>query len=483
VASPKTITILQINDTHAYLDEHWELLREGANVRHELMGGYARVKSYFDRVRKECGVDSVLTFDNGDTLHGTYPAVSTTGEAIIDPLNQLELDAWTVHWDYFYGTERMQELAAQLNHPLLACNCHRKGTDELLFNPTAVFDRGGIKVGVIGIGAYIIDEAFPPEVTPGVYFTLGREELPRHIHNLREKEQVDLIVVLSHLGFPQDCQLAAETDGIDIFLSGHTHNRVTEPLTINGTTLIQSGCHGSFVGRLDIEVADGEVSSIAHQLVPMDVSVDRDLEMQRQVDAIYVPHNEMLGEVVGETSIHLNRYAAVESTMDNLLLDAIADQAGTEIAFSNGWRYGAPIPAGEITLNDLWNIIPTNPPVSTVEMLGSELWEMMEENLERTYARNPFDQMGGYVKRCRGINLYCKIENAFGCRIQQFFAEGERLQPEKTYRVAFVTQQGVARKYGINREALDCPAIDALREYLKKNSPVTPELRGSVVLV
>lgn len=477
------LTILQINDTHAYLDEHWELFRDGANVRHEVVGGYARIKSYFDRVRKDVGADAVLAFDNGDTLHGTYPAVKTKGEALIDPLNQLNLDAWTVHWDYFYGTERMQEIARKLNHSLLACNCHREGSDECLFSPTAVFERGGIKVGVVGIGAYLIDAAFPPDVSQGVYFTLGREELPRHIKQLREQEHVDLVVVLSHLGFPQDCQLASETDGIDIFLSGHTHNRVSEPLEINGATLIQSGCHGSFVGRLDIEMANGEVAKIVHELVVMDEAVDRDPEMQRQVDAIIGPHKEMLSEVVGRTNIDLNRYAALESTMDNLLLDAIADTAGTEIAFSNGWRYGTPIPAGQITVNDLWNIIPTNPPVSTVDMLGSELWEMMEENLERTYARKPFDQMGGYVKRCRGVNLYCKIENAFGHRIQQFFAEGESLQSDKTYRVAFVTQQGVARKYGTNREDLECSAIDALREYLRNHNPVTPELRESVVLV
>ncbi len=479
----RRLTILQINDTHAYLDEHWELFREGAGVRHEMVGGYSRLKSYFDRVRRECGEEGVLALDNGDTLHGTYPAVSTKGEAIVGPLNQLKLDAWTVHWDYVYGTERMRELANKINHPLLACNCHRNGTDELLFPATAVFDRGGIKVGVIGIGAYIIDKAFPPEVSEDVYFTLGRVELPRHIKVLREQDQVDLVVVLSHLGFPQDCQLATETNGIDIFLSGHTHNRMYEPLEINGATIIQSGCHGSFVGRLDVEMADGNLTEVKHSLVLMDREIERDSEMQQQVDALYAPHNSMLSEVVGKTNTDLNRYAAMESTMDNLLLDAIAEAADTEIAFSNGWRYGAPIPAGEITVNDLWNIIPTNPPVSVVEMTGSELWEMMEENLERTYARNPFDQMGGYVKRCRGINIYCKLENMQGARIQQFLAEGEPLDRNKTYRVAFVTEQGVAEKYGSNRMDLNTSAIEALKSYLQSRSPVAPELRGSVVIV
>ena len=318
------LTILQINDTHAYLDEHWELFRDGAGVRHEITGGFARIKTYFDQVRCACGDQNVLAFDNGDTLHGTYPAVTTQGEAVVGPLNRLKLDAWTVHWDFFYGTKRMEELAAKVNHPLLACNCYCERNNKTLFPPTAVFDRGGIKVGVIGLGAVIIDEAFPPKVSQGVRFTLGQVELRFHVDRLREQEQADLIVVLSHLGFPQDCQLAAETDGIDIFLSGHTHNRVQEPLLINGATLIQSGCHGSFVGRLDIELHDGHVTGVDHSLVTMDDAIEPDPEVQREVDAIYAPHKEMLSEVVGTTNTDLNRYAALESTMDNLLLDAIA---------------------------------------------------------------------------------------------------------------------------------------------------------------
>ena len=97
---------------------------------------------------------------------------------------------------------------------------------------------------------------------------------------------------------------------------------------------------------------------------------------------------------------------------------------------------------------------------------------MMEENIERTFSRDPYKQMGGYVKRCRGVNIYFKIENPAGERIQEFFAEGERLENDKSYTVAFVTEQGVPDKYGINRRDLDIKAIDALKNYLKKNSPI-----------
>jgi 2',3'-cyclic-nucleotide 2'-phosphodiesterase (5'-nucleotidase family) len=73
------------------------------------------------------------------------------------------------------------------------------------------------------------------------------------------------------------------------------------------------------------------------------------------------------------------------------------------------------VPPGPVTQNDLGDLLPVNPPVSTTEITGRELKAMMEENLERTFSRDPYQQMGGYVKRCMGVNLYCKIGRA-SCR-------------------------------------------------------------------
>ena len=151
-------------------------------------------------------------------------------------------------------------------------------------------------------------------------------------------------MVLSHLGFPQDVQLASEVDGIDVLLSGHTHNRLEKPARVNKSIIIQSGCHSSFVGRLDIDVESGKVVGFTHRLIPVDQTIAPDAAMETMVDAIMSPYRDMLGEVVGRTTIGLNRNTVLESTMDNLLLDAIAEVAGTKLAFSNGWRYGAPIP-------------------------------------------------------------------------------------------------------------------------------------------
>lgn len=483
MTAKRELTILQINDTHGYLNAHQELFWAGNQCLHRVIGGYAKISGLFQKVRAERGREAVVALDNGDTLHGTFPAVHTQGAALIEPLKRLALDAWTIHWDIVYGPERLQELTNQLEHPLLAVNGYHEDSNQPAFQPSVVIERGGIRVGIIGIAAYIIDKTFPKRVSSGLRFTLGRDELATQIQHLRQQEGVQLIVLLSHLGFPQDCKLAAEVAGIDLLLSGHTHNRLWQPVVVNGATIIQSGCHAAFVGRLDLAMADAKIDTIRHQLVTLDEAVAPDGEMQMLVDQIYAPHQEMLSEIVGETATPLNRYTTLEATMDNFLLDAIAEAAGTELAFSNGWRYGAPIPIGKITTNDLWNIIPTNPSVQTVALTGAELQTMMEENLERTFSADPYHQMGGFVKRCRGVNIYCKLENPPGRRIQEFFAQGKQLESDKTYTVAFVTEQGIPQTYGQNRRPVGISAIDALRQYLTKHKRIAPELRGAVVAI
>lgn len=477
-----SVTILQINDTHGYLEPHPELMWLGGAASYPILGGYARIAGLFRKIRAECP-GAVIALDNGDTLHGTFPAVRSKGEAFVPLLNALALEGMTAHWEFAFGPAHLSALAAQLSYPILAINCYEKESGRLVFPPSRVIDRGGLRVGIVGIAAVIVDKGMPPAFSEGVRFTLGRDELPAHIARLRGEEKVDLLVVLSHLGFAQDVRLASEVGGIDVLLSGHTHNRLEEPAQMNGATIIQSGCHGSFVGRLDLDVEAGKVVRVAHQLIPVDENIAPDPAMEAMVDAVLAPHREMLCEVVGRTRVGLNRNTVLEATMDNLLLDAIAEAAGTGLAFSNGWRYGAPIPPGPITRNDLWNMIPTDPPVSTVEITGDEIWKMMEENLERTFSADPYEQMGGYVKRCRGVNIYAKIENPAGHRIERFFIDGERLDPDRTYTAAYVTLQAIPQRFGRNRRDLKTRAIQALKRHLSRNAEVAPALRGTVIAV
>lgn len=474
------LTLVQVNDVHGYLEPHPELVWHGAEARFPMLGGYARIAGYVEALRRE---RPVVLLDNGDTFYGTYPVVHSKGEVLLPILNAIGSDAMTGHWDFAYGPPHLKALASKLSYPMLAVNCFNKDDGQLTFPPTRVVERGGLRVGIAGVAATIVDKTMPPQFSTGVWLTLGVEELPDHIARLREQEDVDLVVVLSHLGFPQDVKLAGQIGGIDALLSGHTHNRLPEPVLIGSTPIIQSGCHGSFVGRLDLEVENGRVTSWRHELVAMDDTMPDDPSVQALVDAALAPHRSMLHEIVGHTKIALHRNTMLDAPMDDVLLDAIAGAAGTELAFSNGWRYGAPIPPGPVTMEALWNIIPGNPPVSTVQLTGAELAAMLEENLERTFAADPYEQMGGYVKRCRGLELYIKLENPPGHRTDKITVGGRPLRADDEFNAAYVTLQGVPAKYGRDRRNLDIKAVDALRTWIGDHVSRDQSRRGKIVAV
>lgn len=483
MSNKKKLTIIQMNDTHGYLEEHNEYLWDGNNEKYVKVGGYPRIASYINDIRKE-NDENVLFLDGGDTFHGTYPLVQSKGEVAIDLLNDLKLDAMTAHWEFAYGPEQFNNLVEKLNYPMLAINCYNEENDELVFPPYITKEINDLKIGVIGIAATIVDKVMPEHFSEGIYFTMGNEELPRYIDKLKNEENVDLVVVLSHLGYPQELKIANKIDGIDVLLSAHTHNRIYEPAIVNDTIIIQSGCHGSFLGRLDLEIENKRIINYNHELKLLDESVAKDDTMKKKIDEIMAPDRDMLNEVKGKTKTDLARDKVLESTMDNFLLQSLMHEVPDAVmAFSNGWRYGAPIPKGDITMNDIWNIIPVNPPVSTIDLTGEELWNMMEENLERTFAKDPFEQMGGYVKRSMGINVYFKIENPYGERIQELFVAGKAVDKNKTYKTVYVTSQGVTAKYGSNRKHLDIHAIDAILNYLDDKKEIKAPITGSIVAI
>ncbi|MGZ5366018.1 MAG: metallophosphoesterase, partial [Mycobacterium sp.] len=271
------LTILQINDLHGYLEPHPEAFRGRGRFNYRTCGGLARIANIFKQVRAERR-GQVLALDNGDTFHGTFVAGQSRGEAMLPLMNALEFDAMTLHWEFAYGPEQVRKLAAGLTYPALAINIYDKRSDQLVFDPTCVIERGGLRVGIVGIASNIVDKSMPPSYSEGVRFTLGNAELPGHIERLRTSEKVDLVVVLSHLGFAQDAKLAVEVPGIDALISGHTHNRLYRPVWVGGTPIIQSGCHGSFVGRLDLTVDGGKVIDVRHALICVDEKIEPDAE-------------------------------------------------------------------------------------------------------------------------------------------------------------------------------------------------------------
>ena len=123
------VTILQINDTHAYFELHNELFWVGNRAVYRKAGGYARIASIFRKIRDETR-GKVVILDNGDTIHGTFAAVNSKGECLVPLLNELDLDAMTAHWEFAYGPENFRKIVRMLNFPMLAINCYDKKSNK-----------------------------------------------------------------------------------------------------------------------------------------------------------------------------------------------------------------------------------------------------------------------------------------------------------------------------------------------------------------
>lgn len=129
----KRLTILQMNDSHGYFELHPELYWAGDKAVYRNAGGYARIATLFHKIRRENS--AVIALDNGDTIHGTFLAVKSKGEAMVPVLNALAFDGMTAHWEFAYGPANFKRIVDKLEYPMLAINCYDKFTGKLVFPP------------------------------------------------------------------------------------------------------------------------------------------------------------------------------------------------------------------------------------------------------------------------------------------------------------------------------------------------------------
>ena len=472
-------TLIQQNDTHGCLEAHNELFWEAEGPILKKAGGFSRIRQYVKDLKKE--KDNVLFFDGGDLFHGTMPLVATKGEAIVPILQRMGLDGFVPgNWDYAYGKKQLRQLTDQLGFPALACNVFDGDTRENFFKPYVLKELDGIKVGIIGLTYPYVDITMPTAFSEGLRFTKGVEEVTAAVEALRG--QADVIVLLSHMGLPLDAKLVSLVDGIDIVLSGHSHDRVQKPIVQNGTYIVQAGSSSSFIGRLDVEMENGAVSDIRYELVVVDEQLGEDEEIKALVDGVLAGYEQERETVAGKTEELLHRMTLEEAPMDKLITDAYFSAFECDAAFSHGWRYGHPIASGPVTLYDLHTIIPTNPELFTLELTGKELWNALEHNLEQVYSSDPFEQKGGYVLRSSGIKMTYKPYNPKGHRIQTLQIAGGPIQPEKTYRVTGGGSQSF-KKHEDKKAYQGVLAVDVIRSFLEEQGAYRIEEGARVISV
>jgi len=338
------------------------------------MGGLDRVATVMKRLRAE-RPDGVLLLDGGDTWQGSFTANATQGADMVAAMNLLAPDAMTGHWEFTYGTDRVKELVESLPFPFLGANIFDAEWDEPAFEAWRMYDRGGVQVAVVGQAFPYLPIANPRWMMENWSFGIREEVVAARVQEARDAG-AQVVVLLSHNGFDVDRKMAGRVPGIDVILTGHTHDALPEPVIVGRTLVIASGSQGKFLTSLDLDVQGGEVKGWRSRLIPIfsDV-IAPDPEMAALIDEVRAPHEAELGRVVGRTESLLYRRGNFNGTFDDLICEALLAERDAEIALSPGFRWGTSLlPGDDITVEDIHNATAmTYPAAYRLTMSGATL--------------------------------------------------------------------------------------------------------------
>ncbi len=474
----RSISLLYIADLHAQLEEHAEFFWHGGTEETVRAGGVDRISHAVQAIRRE-RPGRVLFMDAGDTIQGSAAAAWTEGKAVVAPLNALKLDLGIPgNWEVVYGAEALKRRAAEFHHPLVAANIRAANTGALLFPAYLVKDVGGVRVGVIGFTDPDVPDRQPPSYSRGLVFDKS-DVLPPLIERLRNREKVDVVVLLTHVGLPKSIRLAETLKGVDFVFSGDTHERTYRPIVRGNTWVVEPGSFGSFLGRLDLTVRGGRVVERKWDLIELKAGqFAEDKGVKTIVEETLAPLRTRLSRVIGQTTSPLMRYNVVETSLDDVLADALREAAGTEIALSNGFRFAPPLLAGPVKESDLWDWYPITTRLKMGRVTGRQLRAFWERETEHVFASDPAKLFGGWLPRPSGMTLRFKAHAPTGHRVVEIRVGGELLEPDREYTIAACEREGdkpdtLCRIPHVRApQVLGLDAHEAVRRYLARHSPL-----------
>ena len=442
------------------------------------LGGLDRTATLVKAIRAERGEDKVLLLDGGDTWQGSYTSLKTQGADMVAAMKALQPDAMVGHWEFTFGKDRVEELIDEMGYPFLGSNCFDTEWEERVFDSTAYFERGGVKVAVIGQHFPYTPIANPSHLVEGWSFGIRPDEIQKNVDEARENG-AEVVVLLSHNGFDVDQKLAADIAGIDVILTGHTHDAVPEAIRIGQTLVLSSGSHGKYLGRIDLKVEGGKVVDASSTLIPVfsDV-ITPDPEMSALIDELRAPYETECNRMVGTAGSLLYRRGNFNGSWDDVICDAIREERDVEIALSPGFRWGTTLLPGQpITIDDMYTQTSMNyPAVYRTEMTGEQLKTMLEDVCDNLFNPDPYYQQGGDMVRVGGLSYVCVPKEVMGNRIQNmmFSDTGAPVEANKSYIVG-----GWA---SVNPDT-EGPAIyDLLENFITRKDVVAPSGSGTVTV-
>ena len=400
-AQAETLTILHTNDFHSRIEpisKYDSGCSAEKNEAGECFGGSARLITAIRAAR--AASNSSILVDGGDQFQGSLFYTYYKGQAAAEMMTALGYDAMTVgNHEFDDGPEVLRGFMNTVEFPVLMSNADVSAEPHLagVLMPSTIVERGGERIGLIGLTPEDTHDLASPG--PNVTFSDPAEAVNREIARM-EGEGITRIIVLSHSGYQVDKRIAAQVDGIDVIVGGHsntylsnTSDRAKGPYptwvtTPNGgrTAIVQAYAYGKYLGRLDVSFDDnGVVTDAIGEPIIIDGQISEDTDLKARIAEMAGPLDEIRNKVVAEAAAPIDgsrdNCRSKECEIGNLVADAMLDRMknqGVQIAIANGGGLRASIDAGPITMGEVLTVLPFQNLLSNFDLKGANIVASLE---------------------------------------------------------------------------------------------------------
>jgi 5'-nucleotidase len=507
------LNILHINDLHSRIeaisksDSTCSAEDAAAN---ECFGGIARVKTAIDARRAELSGKNVLTLDAGDQFQGSLFYTTYKSAPIADFMNSIGFDAMAIgNHEFDDGPEELAKFIDALKFPMISGNTLAGLNSPVAdkFKPYIVKEFGEEKVAIVSVLATDTDETSSPG--DAVLFSDEIGYLKEAVKEI-EGQGIDKIVLLSHVGYVKDQEIAAAVDGIDIIVGGHSHTLLSNtddkaagpyPTMVKNPAgkdvpIVQAYAYSKYLGDLTVVFDDaGVVKTATGEPKLLDASVTPDAGFVAKVAELAGPIEELKQKEIGATAEGVDgsreTCRAMECTMGNLVADAMVDRLsdqGITIAIQNGGGLRASIDAGTVTMGEVLTVLPFQNTLASFQLKGSDVVAALENGVSQV------EEAAGRFPQVSGLKYTADLTKPAGSRITSVeVKEGDAfvaIDPNKVYGVAtnnYMRSGGDGYKVFATggQNAYDFgPGLEAvLADYISKNSPYKPYTDGRITVI
>lgn len=486
MGATRKMTILHSNDMHG------DFLAEQAAGGGELIGGLPLLSGYINKVRAE--EDNVLFVIAGDMVQGSIIDSDFKGVSTIEIMNYLAPDVVSLgNHEVDYGLPHLLFLEKIANFPIVNANLYIKPFNKRMMRPYYVKDVAGFDVLFTGILTEKVMDSIKLDELVGTFVSLeeASSEVGR-ICNAFKNDDIDLTILLTHIGFESDKELAAMLDpawGVDMIIGGHSHTLLNEPELVNGVLIVQAGTGTNQIGRFDI-VVDDDTNSIVDwkwRLIPIDEHIaEPDMKLMEFIDSFKDVVDRKYGVVISKlTRKHTHPLREVETDLGDLMADALAELLMTDVMLLGAGSVRVKEMGPVVTLMDLRSCFPYDDAVERFTVTGATL-ERMFAHWMRTENRDGEGE-------CYQVNAAVRaVYDDTAHALVSLSVNGAPVDEAATYTVALQSYHAASSKayLDVTREELEAAgpsklvttsAQEVLEEWLRANQNVGRSVEGRLV--